>query len=392
MIKKEVTPVPFSKPAKPKKARGIQFMTNERSAYEYAEQQSAMCDALAQATAHEIEYRGMRVLLRYSAAMTPTEIAAFADESERIRAQYPCSFIDERDGKNWDANVQRAHRVALANWYGTFSGTLQKIAMAAIKVKGTYCSGGVKITYEVNGTVKSGHWDTSSGNGALNLEITITAIEGLAPHLRPVRVRGLIMGDDLLVWVYFDKMVDPQEYARAMNGRESAAGIHPVRGVFKDILNVSFCSMGFYWTVDGTLAVVPKLGRMFAKLFWTVTPLAGRNPARLASTIAHAMYPIYKDFKPMRVFLKRHMRVAPIELAVLDTVPYVMRHEFNPRWPLILWKECNHVKYGLFDDSLDEFTELMRTDFMGGVYHPVIDLMLEQDLSDPPERLGVLSA
>ncbi len=388
MLKKEVNFLNFGDMELPSKARGIQFCTNLRTAYQLGCEQTSFCHALAAATAEPVEYCGIHVHLRYTAEMSPTELGEFATQCERKRAAHATSFIDERDGKNWDANVQVAHREALADWYQEISPELAAQARAQIRVKGANQLG-TRITYEVAGTVKSGHWDTSSGNGALNIEVTMQAIGGLPEELRPNCVWGLIMGDDLLLWLYFDKEVSPIDYRDAINRAEAKLGINPVRGLFSDVLNVSFCSLGFYWKRGGELVAVPKLGRCFGKLFWTVTPLAGRDPLRLGSTIAHAFYPTYSGYRPMRVFLKHHMQKAPIEVTVEDAMPYVCREHQLPALTGVNWVEGNLVKYGTPPDALDDMSEILAACPVGVVDHPVVNLMLSQDLSDPPQRRGV---
>ena len=389
MLKKEVNIVPFSTGELPSKARAIQFSTNLRTAYENATEQTSFCHALAKATSAEYVYNGVVCLVRYTAEMSPGEIAEFATANEARRAAFAASYLDERDGKNWDANVQPAHRDELAKWYDCFSRRLGDQARAAITVRGAYQSQGVKVSYSVKGTVKSGHWDTSSGNGALNLEVTMQAIGMLPVGLRPAEVRGMIMGDDLLLWLYFNKEIDPAQYSIAINQLEAGLGIHPVRGLFRDILNVSFCSLTFYWRKNGQLVSIPKLGRIFAKLFWTVTPLQSRCPLRLASTIAHAFYPTYCSFKPAREFLQHHMKVPPLEVAADLSLPYILRKYELPEGHDILWDSCNLVKYNIAPSTLDDVGELVRTVGAGGIHHPGVELMILQDQSDPPERLGV---
>lgn len=391
MLKKEVNIVHLGSRQLPSKARGIQFCTNLRTAYENATEQTSFCHSLARSSETQVTFQGVRFLIRYTAEMSPAEIGEFATESENHRAGFKQSFLDERDGKNWDANVQREHREALADWYAEFSTKLSTMARAQIKVTGKYTKNGVKIGYTIDGTVKSGHWDTSSGNGALNLEITTQAIVRLPVDVRPVEVRGLIMGDDLLLWLYFDRKVSAQAYAVAINTAEQELGIHPVRGIFDDVLQVSFCSMGFYRTTDGGVVALPKLGRMFAKLFWTVTPLQGRCPARLASSIAHAFLPTYNSYRPMREFLKHHMKVPPLEENCMGSYSYVLRDFELPRVDGILWHECNVIKYGITPDSLDQMEEMLERCPTGVIQHPVVDIMIQQDTSDPPDRRGVLA-
>lgn len=390
MLKKEVNIIPLESMKLPGKARAIQYCTNLRSAYELATEQTSLCHALAEATDTELAFEGVQVHIRYTAEMSPEQLGLFATESENMRAAYHDSFLDERDGKNWDANVQIDHRKALVGWYHLICPQLAHQARAQICVTGRYSKRGVRVAYKVCGTVKSGHWDTSSGNAALNIEITVQAIVTLPERLRPVRVRGLVMGDDLLLWLYFDHDVDPREYAAAVNGAERRLGINPVRGIFKDILNVSFCSMGFYHTSQGVLVALPKIGRCFAKLFWTTTAMQGRDPRRIASTIAHAFYPAYVQYEPMRLFLKHHMRFPPIECDISGSLPYVLREWQLPRIHGICWAEGNAVKYGIPPDALSDMAEILQECPSGVVHHPLIDRILEQDLSDPPDRRGVL--
>jgi hypothetical protein len=394
MLKKEVTSVQFSEPAFPKKARAIQFNITLRTAYEFGNEQFNLGHALASATSDWIEHGGVRFLLRYTAEMNPVEIAEFATEAE-ARRSHGYSFIDERDGKNWDANVQTPHRQALVEWYGQINPQLRRVAEEGIKVHGAYRKGKVKITYTVDGTVKSGHFDTSSGNAALNIDVTAQAIVSLPAALRPVEVRGLVMGDDLLLWLYFDHEVSPTEYCAAINAAEQALGIHPVRGIFKDVRNVSFCSMTFYERKNGALAIMPKMGRQFAKLFWTINPLNQRNPQRLASTIAHAFHPTYHTFPPMRLFLEHHMGVAPIECRVDEwtrALPWVLRQHELPKYDDVNWVSGNEVKYGMIDGTLDFMADaLAAVGPAGAIRSHAVDLMLKEDLSDPADRRGVLA-
>lgn len=394
MLKKEVTPVSYSEPEYPKKARGIQFNTNLRTAYEFAPEQFSLCHALAKASRPPRVVDGVKFNVVYTADMNLAEVARFATESEALRGSYKCSVLDERDGKNWDANVQTVHREALAEWYSLIHPTLAKVARANIQVRGTYRKGDFRLTYDVNGTVKSGHFDTSSGNGALNLEVTISAILGLPTKLRPAAVRGLVMGDDLLLWLYFDQVVDFKEYAAAIAALEAGLGIQPVRGLFDNVLNVSFCSLGFYWSHEGLVAV-PKLGRTFAKLFWTVTPLQGRDPARLASTIAASFYPLFHEYAPMREFLRHHMKAPPLEKELVDEhMPYlswIAGEQSLSALSGVHWDSGNQVKYGLLSGTLGDMPDVLNDCPTGLVSHPAVDIMLQQDLSDPPERRGCLA-
>ncbi len=392
MVKREVTAQAFNQTPNIKKARGIQFTINERSAYGCADEYYAFSDALVQLSNEPVTYDGVKFLIKYSAKMNHAEIGTFATESEELRARYEYSVIDERDGKNWDANVQVAHREALCDVYAELSAALAQHARAGIAVVGKYRSKtGVRVRYTVKGTVKSGHPDTSSGNGALNREVTIQCVLLLPHHLRPVLVRGLVMGDDYIAWLYFDHAVDPAELKTALNHAEASLGIHPERGLFLDIRNASFISLGFYRAVDSTIIALPKIGRLFYRLFWTVTPLHGRDPKRLASGIAGAFYPLYNTLPWARKFLKYHMQVPPLDVS--DCNHYYCWAEVGlDRLPApINWTENHLVKYGPLA-CVYELPHCFDGQQVAGVIHDtIIDRLYAIDIADPADRLGCIA-
>lgn len=389
MLKFEVYPQVFGAPKEIKKARGIQFTVNERTAYEHGSEAWCFAKAYGKATEEAQTVEGIIFDIRYSATMSHAAIGEFATESERIRKQYKWSVIDERDGINWDSSIQTPHRGAVATAYGDVSPKLSTHALGSIKVKGSalFRDQGVKIFYEVDGTVKSGHWDTSVGSSLLNREVTIAAIIKLPDHLKPKYVRGLVMGDDLIVWLYFDRVVDPTELRQALTANERALGIDPVRGLFDDLRYASYISLGFYKTINGTYLALPKVGRMFAKLFWTVTPLQGRDPRRLAAGVAKQFLPLYASWPPMRQFLKHHMQVEPIEAhnVFYDFQEMGLKRISDP----IPWEENHLVKYGAIASALN-LDEWMEGQGAGLAHHPAVAEMYVTDVADPCDRRGVL--
>lgn len=392
MVKKEVTAAPFDEPVAIKKARGIQFAINERSAYEHIEDFDAFSHGMAQFTEEPYECEGITFEIAYAAHMNHRAIGKFATDSELFRRRYAWSVIDERDGKNWDANVQTAHREALCEVYEEVLGKgFADYVRTGIKVSGKFRErkGNVWVKYEVDGTVKSGHGDTSCGNGALNREITIQAVLLLPKRLRPVRVRGIVMGDDYIAWMYFDAPKQPQELLDALNGAEAQLGIHPVRGLFDKVEQASFISLGFYRAHDQlTVIALPKVGRLLSRLFWTVTDLRGRDPRRLASGIAQSFYPLFSTMPLMRSFLKHHMQLPPIDARDLnhyynwaDVCPERLEQPIN-------WDENALVKYGFLYSDIPTFPE--QPQGAGFADHPLVRKMYEIDQADPNDRPGHL--
>lgn len=390
MIKKESSAWPYSADTAIKKARGIQFAVNERSAYEYVEEFDAFSGALAEESKKTVEVGGVKILIRYASKMNHEEMGEFATESEELRGQFPYSLVDERDGKNWDANVQVPHREALCGVYEKLGGSqFAAYVRSGIRVRGAFVSknGETRIAYTVDGTVKSGHGDTSCGNGALNREISMQAVLLLPEHLRPALVRGMVVGDDYIAWLYFDHVVDPAELCSALNGAEQWLGIHPVRGLFRRLEHASFISLGFYRAHDGrTFVALPKIGRLLCRLFWTVTETRGRDPRRLASGIAQSFYPLYNTNPLMRKFLKYHMQVPPIDFPEAD-VYYRWAEIGTTRLPVpIDWDENNIVKYGFTTSDVD-FPE-MGAQGAALMHNILVDRMYQIDTMDPDERPG----
>lgn len=389
MIKQEVSGQTFYTPSRIKKARGIQFTVNERSAYDCAREYYGFSAALVELSQETVIYDGIEFLVVYSSKMNHDDISEFATESERLRQHSAFSVIDERDGKNWDANIQVCHRMAIIDVYNQLDERLAAHAREGVRVRGRYRSKtGTVIRYEVEGTVKSGHPDTSSGNGAINREITIQAVRSLPAAVRPIKVRGLVMGDDYIAWLYFDHAVDVHALKTELNLAEAALGIHPERGLFFDIRNASFISLGFYVAVDHSVIALPKVGRLMYRLFWTVTALQGRDPRRLASGIAASFYPLFNTLPYMRQFLRHHMQVPPLDVS--DCNHYYCWHEvrLSRLTAPINWVENHLVKYGAAV-CLYTLPNIFDGEQGAGLIHdPLVDIMYQIDTADPADRLG----
>lgn len=395
MLKNETSIQPWGHPG-PKKARAIQYTVNERTAYEYGPQQWAFSKALIATTETTYVINDVEFTTVYTAGMDHHQIGKFASDSERERLRWAQSWIDERDGKNWDANVQFVHRCALVDLYKKLEPSLGKLTEDMVCVKGrwqNYHWQGFELIYQVWGTVKSGHWDTSCGNGALNIEVSVQAILRLPLKLRPRKVRAMVMGDDYIAWLYFDHPVDPVALRDALDAAESSFGIHPERGLFASVMHASYISLGFCYKTDGTVCATPKIGRMFAKLFSTVTPLRNRDPRRMAATIASAFLPVFNGYPPMREFLLYHLQVPPYDHETLQE----MRSQFAPSlgqlalYENIDWVRTIAEKYGEEVLGLELHFERNGQQQAAWARHPLIDLMIHIDTCDPGKRRGCAS-
>lgn len=387
MVKKESYPVSLVEPKAPKKARGIQYTVNERTAYEFANHSYAMSKSLAEISREHYEIGGVEIKILYCSGLSHEDIGVYMTECERERRTWAFSCIDERDGKSWDATMQIAHREAVIAEYEKLDRDLGSYARTGVVVRGVYVSkDGSRIHYDVNGTVKSGHFDTTLGNGWCNRDITAQSYSSLPEEVRPKKVMGAVAGDDLIATLYFDRPVDLQLLYQRLNEADMKLGIQPERGLFLDVRHASFISLGFYLGHSGFVIPLPKVGRLFGRLFWTVTDLQGRCPRRFASTIAAAFYPLYQTYPPMRAFLKHHMHVPPLEIPpdadhVWNWSKVGLRELPEP----INWAENHLVKYGP-DAVLLEIDEF--PDHAGLCRHRVVDAMLKEDLADPIDRMG----
>ncbi len=392
MLKREVSTVQFDTGAGfPKKARAIQFTVNERTAYEYASFGHALSKAVSSISGKSVRFQGIDFTLAYCAEMNHDAIGQFATESEAIRVKFAFSCLDERDGKNWDANVQVCHRHALINIYESIDAAFGAYAREGVTVSGRFRQrGGGCLAYRVAGTVKSGHFDTSVGNGMLNREVSAQALASLPEPYRPRMVRGLIMGDDYLAWLYFDSEVNLAELRRRLDEAESSLGIHPERGLFLDVRCVSFISLTFYVANEGQVVALPKIGRMLCRLFWTVTDLQGRDPRRLAASVAQAFYPLYSTFPLMRSFLKHHMQLKPLEFSDWEQRKQPFKWwEMTSRLPSpIDWRQNHLVKYGPVGLLLDEVELPTGPQGAGLAHSKIVDYVYQVDAADPQDRFG----
>jgi hypothetical protein len=388
MIKKEVMRQPFDNAKMIKKARGIQFTVNERSGYELADEYHAFSAALAEVSQEPVMFGGVEFTIVYTAKMNHETISEFATVSERLRTDFVDSVIDERDGVNWDSNIQIPHRMAICKVYEQLDKKLADHARSGIEVRGTFRSkDGVFLRYNINGTVKSGHPDTSSGNGLGNREVSAQAIVRLPLSLRPTKVRALVMGDDYIAWLYFAQRVDRKQLHAALDAAESAFGILPERGLFDDLRHASFISLTFYRTIYNTYIALPKVGRLMCGLFWTVTPLEGRDPARFASGIAHSFYPLYSTLPFMRTFLKAHMTVPFLDICDDHYYAWAEVRQMRLAAP-INWTEEHLIKYG----PVAALYDLKMPDGLAGLaYDPVVEMIYRTDVADPIDRLGCVS-
>jgi len=185
---------------------------------------------------------------------------------------FDCAVLYERDGKNWDATMSREHHQAKTTIMRACDPAMADFIDSCFRVKATFRDSKtreVAFRYTLNGTVKSGHNDTTSGNTLVNLIVVANAMSDLG-----FRGRCIATGDDLLV------QLDPSSIGAAGSAadacasllrREGTYGIKPEARWFNDLEDATFVSGR--WVRDGVRhRFLPLMGRLAARLWWTVKP------------------------------------------------------------------------------------------------------------------------
>jgi hypothetical protein len=196
------------------------------------------------------------VTVSFASGMNLGDVASWAEEAE-ARCSKPMWY--ERDGKNWDATMRLEHFVYKIPYYAILPGLLG-FALDCLVVDGIVVKGGHVLRYKLDGTVKSGHNDTTLGNSIVNAGIAASALVtlGLRGHI-------IVAGDDLLA------VIDGDYDLTKLMEAEARLGIIPKATKHDDITSASFISACF-WRIRGRILCTPKPGRLLAKLFWTVKP------------------------------------------------------------------------------------------------------------------------
>jgi hypothetical protein len=202
-------------------------------------------------------------------------------------------YFYECDGKNWDSTMsQEIQAIKLAYYRGL---GMEEHIVARIeeqlRTRGYFKQDDSYFTYTANGTVKSGHNDTTIGNSVINGMVLVDAL--LENELSGVVI---VCGDDSLVAggrVLLQKQHALDEHIRNF-------GIRPESKMHQSWVTASFISGYWYPTLDG-FTFGPKIGRTLARLYWTVRPPGKKKEALMLKAIAYGLksvwgVPILGDF------------------------------------------------------------------------------------------------
>jgi len=361
--------------SEPKKARAIQgyadlFDQAFLGPYVYS-LQKAFC---AHFNNRKVVVKGKTFFATIASGM---DGAAMGDWMQNAR-EAGCSSWYERDGKNWDASVDKTDHIGLVRIYRKFfpSVVTEMMDKGGKRAVGVHLfrglRGGVRnilIKTSVNYTTRSGHLDTTLRNSILNLVKTIQAFS-----LADVPCAHIIvMGDDMLTGSTCD--ID----GSAVSRYEAGLSMTPEWRVFSDWRATSFVSGVFAPTVGGRVAFLPSPGRMFARLLWTTNNVPGSEHFNHAAGCVRGLPQQLMAVPVFKAFFGRYL------CGEDDT-------KVDERWAKkthflgvegVLEPDWFGSRYGLSGDLLRMLEEfLLECPPRGLVSHPLLDTIVQKDLDD----------
>lgn len=358
----------------PSKARLIQASFSNRDSYEFADEYRAYTHALVAWTAIPRIYCTMHVMLRSACGLNHVEMAAQMSEWIHSYGRLAKYFID--DISNMDGSVQMVHLDEQISLYQACDEKLAQHARASVLFRGFVQTKGpcpTSVGFGGRATVKSGSQDTSSGQTTRRIDTFVRSLAGTGV----THIIGFAFGDDL--WVMLLGVVPSPD---AMYQLQARCG-WKTKGVYVDCPEqTDFLACSLVPDVAGKYALVPLLGRQFAKLFWTWRPLPQRFRAGYMRQVAVGMLPHFAGFHFVEDWLRWHLQY--------PTGP-VMKG-FKNKWlarPFhttpCLWKQFIAARYGLDMPEIFNFKQFPKENSVL-LHHPWANEVMRYDLTDPAMR------
>ncbi len=279
--------------SRPSKARLIQGYENLATQAAFAPEFAALQKAWGRVFNGTRRFHGIDIT--FSSGMNHRQLGDWLRDSLEM---FPNARFYERDGKNWDATMQKKHFDLKCLAFQVAGKDFLDFARASFDVRGTAknLKGGDRIRYRLRGTVKSGHNDTSSGNSLVNAMIIYEAM-----RLLGLKGRIIVNGDDCLV--VLDRNVSKEDLMKI----ERALGIVPEARVFDRWQDVSFLSGIWAPTGDDEhpYAFIPKPGRLLARCFWSVKTMSKKQMSTWARDVAACILVGSRNVPVISTFLCR---------------------------------------------------------------------------------------
>jgi len=348
----------------PTKARLIQYSPNPATQAVFGPEFYSLQKTYTSILNRREVFPGVRVT--FGSGMNSDDLGAWMDAA---LADNPNAHFYERDGKNWDSTMQRPHIDLRKHAYACAGEKFLEFVEAGYRVKGRDPRGALK--YILQGTVKSGHNDTTLGNSLVNGLLAATA-------LKRCGLRGdiIVAGDDLLCVITGDFDED------ALAAVERTLGIVPEYRKFAVFTDVSFIS-GVWFNNGHKTVFTPKPGRLLARLFWTVRPPYASRTLQYVNGVVAGLRPTAGDMPVIGAFLDAHYR-ANVETDAIVEWRYktqLMRASEGSRGDY-LNSFC--ARYGLSPTQVREAEAFLASCHgkVGFISHPTLDRIVEVDCSD----------
>lgn len=326
----------------------------------------------------QFEVRGLRIGITFACGLTSDDLGRWFD---LVHHRYQKPFWYERDGASWDARQQHRH---FELKYAMCASLEQLVAFMreCSVVKGVAITGkdpwSNVVRYALDGTVKSGHNDTSFGNSMINAFILLEAFVTLG-----VECSILVMGDDCLVATAHD--FDCERVVAL----EASCGIEPEARKFSCGYDVSFASGIWYPTACGHV-FGPKVGRLLARLGSTTATL-GNNTEQWIKSVVSGLWPVVGGLPIFRAWLKPAMAfddATPEQKKAWFDHDYDMfRHSRVAQYqPTIRGWFCD--RYGITEADLEWVEGLLADVGLQPILcrHPLLLRLVDHDTCDIQQR------
>lgn len=318
----------------------------------------------------------------------------YARWMERTLERYPKPFFYERDGKNWDATMNLKHIDQRIDFYRMIDSSIARFCKSCVKVRGQYIGKLDRIVYQLLGTTKSGHGDTSLGNGITNAAIIFEA--AAAVGIQSMRV--LVMGDDLIMVTDEDFDVD------ALIAYEQGLGIEPIGAKLTDISKISFISAIWAQSDQNVWAFLPMPGRLCKRLFWSTKSVGKKHKLAWKQSVATGLANTCANVPIVRALLKPYIIKRKDVNTKIMTRDQFYRHKrygqvlvpwanntfmnaIEQRYSLVLSDSAVLACYGspgTWIRKLEEDIALAPEECL--IKDPLVDLMCDFDSLDPADR------
>lgn len=357
----------------PTKARLIQgysqLTTQELRAREFTTFQKALGSVMS-IEGFELE---PGILVTFASGYNGRDLGRWLTEAERA---YTNPHYYERDGKNWDSTMQDTHHRCKLEHMRACSSDLADFADKCYKVNGFWLGKNTCMRYVLDGTVKSGHNDTSSGNSLINAVLTAAALRDCG-----LRGRVIVAGDDMLA------VVDGDFDAGALANAERSYGIIPEARKFYSAEDVSFISGAFLRdSITGSLAFFPILGRLLARLWWTTKKIRPCDLNNFRYSVACGLRDALEDVPVYGDLISGPLAAGG---TLIDTGKY--KHQPHSVCVRGEFLDSLARRYGVSPLSLLEFGAFIRSAGCRPCYmvHPMFETIAARDLSDIDARSPV---